>query len=269
VPDFAVYILAGGMGRRFGGDKLLALVDGNTAISRIASSAWESGAESVYVVTKNEKRCKLYSSEARLTGCLYDSGVVGEGPADGFYTAIHHATSIGVKRAVILPGDTPWITPGVVEGLYSGLALAPATTVLHESGFIESLMAGVETSNAHDVLRLVKKLSVIRGYARPCDYYRLSPRTALVGSSLLAYTAMVFADINTRENVRIREPKNRLGERGITVFSSPLRHGVDGPEDLCEVLRREERLYTSLGLLHFKLKASKDYYMICSKNKKE
>ncbi len=264
--SLVAYILAGGMGRRFGGDKIIALVDGYTAIDRIARAAWSAGAEAVYAVTKNEERCKLYLAASKLTGCIYDSGVVGEGPADGFYTAIIHAASNGVKRAVILPGDEPWVTPQIVEGLYSGLGLAPVATVMHRDGFIESLMASVDTGYAMEVLGLVKELAKMRGYARPCDYYRLSPRVALIGSSLLAYSATFFADINTRENVRARKPKNELGERVVVMFTSPLRYGLRG-DGLCRLLREEEKLYTSLGLLHFKLKASKDYYIICSKVK--
>ncbi len=266
MPSIVAYILAGGMGRRFGGDKILAIVDGYTAIHHIATTAWEAGAEAVYVVTKNERRCKLYTAAAKLTGCIYDSGVVGEGPADGFYTAISHAASTGAKRAIILPGDEPWLTPRIVEWLYYGLGLASAVTVLHQDGFIESLMAGIDTSYAAEVLVLVKRLAGIRGYARPCDYYRLSTRVALIGSSIPAYSATFFADINTRENVRARKPKNKLGGKRIILFTSPLRQGLESG-GLCRVLEEEEKLYTSLGLLHFKLKASKDYYLVCSKKK--
>ncbi|NOZ88638.1 MAG: NTP transferase domain-containing protein, partial [Crenarchaeota archaeon] len=64
-----VFILAGGEGRRFGGDKLVALVDGEPGISRVVEAAWRAGAGEVLISTRSVERCRLYLSLAEASGC--------------------------------------------------------------------------------------------------------------------------------------------------------------------------------------------------------
>ena len=201
-----VIILAGGEGKRFGGDKLLALVDGRSVIERVGK---EVGG---VIVSSTEWRCKTYSS---LTGlpCLVDPPLPCKGPSKGFYY---------LKKAFVA-GDMPWFKYEVLERLESFRRLYDADVALplHKGGFVETLVGVVR-----DGLKIRERLlSLCKDEKGPSAAEVLTGwKTLLVGSSLLTKDPLVFAHVNTREQLKGRIPKNELGE-GIYLVRRVLRKG--------------------------------------------
>ncbi|WP_194840467.1 molybdenum cofactor guanylyltransferase [Hyperthermus butylicus] len=263
---FNAYILAGGEGRRFGGDKLAALVDSVASIARLADAAWRAGAAAVYAVTRSVERCRTYMSLAKLTSCLYDEPPLPgcEGPAVAIYTALRHAAEAGA-RAVILPGDAPWLTWLQVWSLQAyGLGVADAATIIHGDGYLESLVQAYNPDAAARAARAITGWCKVRGYARATDPLRAQPTIALIGSGLTAYTATAYAHINTREVIRTRQPKNPLSNSTVIIVEAGV--APDNPS-MCWLLCRELETYTLHGIEQLARQARQDFEVLCSKDK--
>lgn len=256
------YILAGGEGRRFGGDKLAALVEDRPAIAMVAEAAWRAGAEAVYAVTRSGERCRLYTSLAELTGCILDLGALGGGPAEAVYTGLHHAHSTGARLAVFLPGDMPWIGWRSIAGLAAYASKGPAAP-LHGGGYLESLMQAHPVEPAPQVLQGMRRLARLRGYGRALDALRVSPLGfTLVGSGLISLSAAEYVHLNTREMLRLRAARNPLGPRLLLSLPGRLRPG-EGRGRLCRLLEGEAQLYRGLGLIHLYRQAARDREALC------
>lgn len=254
-------ILAGGEGRRFGGDKLLALVDGVASVERVASALREAGAGLVYAAVREEYRCKLYMEAAGLDGCVYDPSWLGcGGPA----AALAGLEGLQGDTLLVAPGDMPWLEPGVLEKLEAFMEEAggEAALPLHEGGFLDTLVAAVRWSLVERLPGVLRVLCRLRGELRASDPYRAARRLVLVGSGLLASSPVVFSHINSRELLRTREPKNPLGPRQVFVVEPRLDPSASR-DVLCRQLLREELEYKKLGVLHLEKQARKDRSMIC------
>ncbi len=201
-----VLVLAGGEGRRFGKDKMLAIVDGRTSIERVVNEV------NGIIVSANEERCKVYSS---LTSrpCFVDPPLPCKGPSKGLYY---------LKKAFVA-GDMPWFRYEVLERLEAFRRLYDADVAfpLHSGGFIESLV-GVIREGLNVRERLEK---LCKGEKGPSVMEVLTGgKTLLVGSSLLTRDPLVFAHVNTEEQLRGKIPKNALGE-GVFVIDKKLKKG--------------------------------------------
>jgi len=101
-------ILAGGEGRRFGSDKLLAEVDGVEMLLRVIKAAKEAVSE-VYISMGSAE-----SSTPRLSGLIETTGlevirddIHGIGPIGGLYTAFRQLDS---EWVLLVAGDMPFLT---------------------------------------------------------------------------------------------------------------------------------------------------------------
>ncbi|BES81941.1 molybdenum cofactor guanylyltransferase [Pyrodictium abyssi] len=254
-------VLAGGEGRRFGGDKLLALVDGVASVARVARALRGAGAELVYAAVREERRCKLYMEAAGLDGCVYDPSWLGcGGPAAAF------AGLEGLRGDTLFaaPGDMPWLEPGVLEKLEAFMdeAGGEAALPLHEGGFLDTLVAAIRWSLVERLPGVLRGLCGLRGELRASDPYRAAGRLVLVGSGLLASSPVVFSHINSRELLRTREPKSPLGPKHVIAVEP--RFSLPASRDLlCRRLAREMEEYQRFGVAHLLKHASRDWSMFC------
>ncbi len=201
-----VIILAGGESKRFGNDKLLALVDGRPTIERVGREVGGT------IVSTSEERCKVYSSLSGLP-CVIDPPLSCKGPSRGLYY---------LKKAFVA-GDMPWIKYEVLERLESFRKLYDADVALplHVGGFVESLVGVVKDGSKvrERVVRLCKS-----GRGPSAMEVLTEGRTLLVGSSLLTKDPLVFAHVNTKDQLKGKILKNELGD-GIYLIHFKLRKG--------------------------------------------
>jgi molybdopterin-guanine dinucleotide biosynthesis protein A len=262
---FIAYILAGGEGRRFGGDKLAAMVDGEPVVARIASAARVAGAELVFAVTVSYERCRLYTELGGVDGCLYDSPPVEgcRGPAAATYTALRHAERLSAGLAMVLPGDTPWLGWRQLHLLASLTPRDGSATVLHGDGFLESLLQSHRGEAIAAAAIGVERLCRLRGgHGRPTDALRSTPTLALLGTRLLSLSPISFSHINTRENLRAMQPKSPPADRMVMLLEPPM---YRGDVEVCQLLRRELEYYRGHGVAHLAVQAERDIEQLCGR----
>ena len=261
---FVGVILAGGEGRRFGGDKLRALVDGEAAVARVAAALRGAGAAEVYAATRSRERCRLYQALAGLDGCLFDPPLGCGGPGAALLAAAEAAEEGGWRRVLVAPGDAPWLEPWVLARLAALAGGAEAATVLHGGGFVESLLQLLDGGYLSGLVEPLRALCGLRGELRASDTLRLAPRLALVGSGLLSPWAMSFAHINTREALAARAARNPLGD-GLVLLGEGRPRPLPrlATRRLCAALGLEEALYRRLGLRQLERQAARDAARVC------
>ena len=222
-------VLAGGESKRFGKDKLIALVEGRPVIQRVLN---EVGPDHV-MLTVSEERCKLYGGRK----CIYDEG---KGPAWALLKLEGSFTS--------LSGDLPWIEREVLERLeaFRRALGAQVAVPLHAEGHLESLMISVERMD--EVKERVLSVEIGRTY-RVTDIIRASEKVVFVGSRLLTRNPRAFAHVNTPTDLKVGAPKEPLGE-GIIELNLGKRP--------CEDLEEQLKLFKSLNLVHLVKHVSKD-----------
>lgn len=111
------WILAGGLSSRFGSDKALHLLDGETLLARTARVCAEAGL-AVVVVARHER-------PGGLATIVEPDGP--RHPLHGVATALREAAARGDTTAVVLPVDLPELTAAAVQALVA--APAPACAV--------------------------------------------------------------------------------------------------------------------------------------------
>ena len=257
----AAYILAGGESKRFGGDKLIALVDGAPSIARLAASLRMAGARLVFVSTVEDWRCQLYSGLSSVDGCIIDNtSIPCGGPGRALASIFHHADRSGFRSIIVAAGDMPWLNWKTIYRLNSytprpGWASAP----LHGNGFIESLLQAHHAPYPRGFEILCK----YRGKLRATDALRLASNgVVLVGSGLLTSWSFEYAHINTRLNLLHRKPKSPPGYRIVTVKPF-IQNAIGNRESLCASLRTEEDQYAALMLNHLFRHARSDRKQLC------
>ncbi len=249
----AAYVLAGGMGRRFGGDKLVAIVDGETSIARIVSTLYQAGFTHVYLVTRSVEKCRLYMGLVGEVPCVVDERVeeCGEGPGLAIYTALIHAYNAGFDAALIVAGDMPWLEPWVLKVVESFLGLATASTILHGNGFLEPLVQAHKGDAISGTLDIMTELCRLRGYFRPTDALRSTRRLALVGSGIVCSHTVCYAHINTVEELKTRVSRNPLSKEVIVV-------DLPAMVNPCKRVEKELSTYRELGIWHLVKHAEED-----------
>ncbi len=265
--DVIGVVLGGGEGRRFGGDKLLALVDGYTSIERVANTLRAAGAHSVYVLTRSEYRCKLYVGLAGLDGCLYDQPGSCQGP--GF--ALASLSRLDAKYILVAPGDAPWLSPSIYETLLGFLGTCDIAAPLHGNGFIETLVHVVRGSFAKEMRHIAETICSLRGDVRPSDYIRFASCSVLVGSLLLGVASpSLFAHINIKEALRTRMARNPLGDK-VVIELRPKKQLIEmmNREKLCKHLLNEIMVYSRRSLTHLARHAKRDYESLCTRRAKD
>lgn len=110
-----VIVLAGGAGRRFGSNKLLADLNGLPLVMHTPLRLQKAGGFDVTVVTCHEKVREL-CEEAGLT-CLF-SECCREGLSGSVRTAAEYLMESGAPAAVFCGGDQPFLTAETLQAFY-------------------------------------------------------------------------------------------------------------------------------------------------------
>jgi len=118
-------ILAGGAGRRIGGDKAFVALAGRPLARHVADRVGPHCAR--LAVNSNE-------SAARFGGLgfdtvLPDAGALARGPLEGILTAMLWASAQGADRVLTVPVDTPFLPDDLVPRLVAESDAAPEAAV--------------------------------------------------------------------------------------------------------------------------------------------
>ncbi len=202
-------ILAGGVSRRFGGDKLTAKFRGESVITRVCHAA-SRVADEVYISASSSGRASELGKYVReiVKGSIVDSDAVAcEGPLRGIITAVK---SLNCDRLLILPGDIPAITSDTLGRFVERVAAgkADAGSVVWGNGMVETLIQLVEPSYVAGLAEHI--CSTRRDVARPSDILRGSSRLLLVYAGNITDEPSELSNINTREDLEALKPRAPL-----------------------------------------------------------
>jgi len=137
-------ILAAGAGSRFGGDKLLATLDGRPIVRHVVDAAVAAGLDPIVVV----------EPPANALGGV-DLGparrVVNPDPAEGLSSSVRlglraaaAVADIAIDAAVILPADQPRVQPSTIRALVDAAGVSPRTPFIvarHADGSPNPILA--------------------------------------------------------------------------------------------------------------------------------
>jgi molybdenum cofactor guanylyltransferase len=139
----AALILAGGRATRMGGgDKPLLAVAGRTMIERIIA-ALDVGPVAISA-NGDPARYSLFGLPV-----LTDGMFAGQGPLAGVLAGLAWAAGLGADTLLTVPGDTPFIPPGLAA------ALAPAPAGAASMGRLHPLVALWPVGCRHELERLL------------------------------------------------------------------------------------------------------------------
>lgn len=111
-----VIVLAGGAGRRFGSNKLLADLNGLPLVMHTPLRLQRAGGFDVTVVTCH-KEVKKLCGEAGIA-CLF-SQLCREGLSGSVRAAARSLKDRGCEAALFCSGDQPFLTPDLLRGFYA------------------------------------------------------------------------------------------------------------------------------------------------------
>ena len=121
----AAVVLAAGAGSRFGGGKLLAVINGRPILAHVVAAARTAGLDPIIVVVppKGELDALDLGVVRRVTN---------PNPAEGLSSSVRlglRALELdeAVEAAAMLPGDQPLVRPEVIVELLAALAANPDT----------------------------------------------------------------------------------------------------------------------------------------------
>jgi len=157
-------VTAAGSAERFGGKKLLALVEGEPLLDRTIRSLLEGGVGEVIVVVGADARAEL----ERDVNALNDPRVrpvENPDPSRGMFSSIQE----GVRTAqgdvlLVLPGDMPFVQPATVRAVLDVWALKRGIVSPRHNGkrghpvampltLRDEIVATDPTSNLHEVIK--------------------------------------------------------------------------------------------------------------------
>ena len=105
---------AAGKGERFGGAKLLALIDGKTVLDRTLASLLDGGIDRIVVVIEPSAPLAL----VRRLEDLRVRTVINDDPSRGMFSSIQTGLGIaGGDPVLIIPGDMPFVRPSTVAAV--------------------------------------------------------------------------------------------------------------------------------------------------------
>jgi len=205
-----VIVLAGDRSRRFGGDKLAAVVDGRPALSRVISRVAPFASEVIVATTTPARRRELARLVPSTVRFLYDhpSRRNGTGPAAAMVGALEAADPGPV---LFVPGDIPWVETRALRRLIERASQSGAevATPCWGSGETEHL---IQWHQGNDTLRhLVGTGTEWSSGGRASEFLRAVPRTLFVPVPLLSDRPKSFSHLTYPSDVENPPERGRAG----------------------------------------------------------
>ena len=250
-------VLAGGMSRRFGGDKLSAAYRNEPVISRVCRAA--SGAsDGVYLSVRTKRYGQRLTRVAPglVAGVVLDSEPRCLGPVKGFVTA---ARELGCARLLFLPGDLPRLEAVVLRRLITLSGGHEAASIIWGSGMVESLIQ-LHRRTAAKVM--AEDIARLRGKeARPTDLLRGAGEVKLIHAKKLTSDPFVLSNLNRRSDLVSPEPRGDFDgavsgdvlppNRSRAIFWEAARAFAAGRfARASELYELEGQLYSAYGVHH-------------------
>ncbi len=173
-----VVILSGGLGVRFGGNKLLFRVHGEEIIKRVSRTATQI-ADSVILSVRNEEMGELLR---KVTGLDYitDLELPCSGPVRGLLSAVKRCSTL------LIPGDLPWIDSKTLESFLEVCSMLGTAQIC-------GLIWSSESRELESMVVLINSLEPIHYVRRSCelkttritDLHRSASSLSLVSAGVL------------------------------------------------------------------------------------
>ncbi|MDW8359649.1 MAG: molybdenum cofactor guanylyltransferase [Candidatus Caldarchaeum sp.] len=197
-------LLAGGVSKRFGGDKGLALVEGEPMVRRIAKTLYEAAGQ-VYLSVKTAERGVKLSEAANpyVSGFLVDE--FQQGPLSGILTAARRLDADVLLTASL---DVPMLKPETLKNLLNLHASsgADASSVVWDDGNVETLIQAISRETVVSYVENI--LNNRQALTRPSDTLRSANRLLLAHASKLTNNPSEFININTPEDLTNPKPRS-------------------------------------------------------------
>ncbi len=246
-------VLAGGLSRRFGKNKLTHIYKGKPVIA-YAVEALRHIADEVIIAVSEYTRHNIegLGLDAKI---IVDTGSC-QGPLRGMATAAQYARS---NWLLVVPGDSPWLKPEPLKRLidYAKKHNATTTSPLWGNNTISPL-------HVYTTRELAKNLDnycrVRRELARPTDLHRSSPKLLLVGAGLLG-SPHSLRTLNTPKDLEEVKPPAPTTTRTIVIEeqhallyhkATKLLASRDN-DKAAELYKQEARIYINRQALHLAL----------------
>jgi molybdopterin-guanine dinucleotide biosynthesis protein A len=202
-------VLAGGSATRLGGgDKPLLDVGGRPMLARILATLAADLPDIAISANGDPARFASYGRPV-----LADGAFAGEGPLAGILAGLDWAAGLGCAALLSVPGDTPFIPPGLPA------LLAPAPSCAVQGDRMHPLVALWPVA-ARDELRALLVVPGARAVAR------FAERIGTRGVAFPAAQATLFANVNTTAELAAAR---RLAEGIDDVDGRDRRAGGDRP----------------------------------------
>ncbi|MEM4287895.1 MAG: molybdenum cofactor guanylyltransferase [Candidatus Caldarchaeum sp.] len=199
-------LLAGGVSKRFGGDKALAVVDGMPMVKHAAKSLYQAFGQ-VYLSVNTVERGESLSKAASpyVSGFVVDA--FDAGPLSGLLTA---AYKLDADVFVTAPTDVPYLKSSSLDCLFRHHVASDVdvASVVWGNGAVETLIQSVKRTC---LLNYAEKfLNVRKNLLRPSDILRSAGKLLLVHASRLTENPVEFTNINTVEDLSNPKPRGPL-----------------------------------------------------------
>jgi len=206
-----VVVLAGGLSRRFSGDKLRARIGGRSVLCRVVDRLAPLASDLIVATSSDSRAAELAHDLPRTVRFLSDcTSRWGEGPAAAIASVREELRSGPVLFA---PGDIPWIGTDALRhfvGLSEG-GPGSVTTPFWPSGQSEHL---VQWHRSRESLRrLPWRSRDALPTRRASEFLRSVPTSRLISIAELTANARTFSHVTFPTDLRSPSPRGRL--RGI------------------------------------------------------
>jgi len=255
---FYSIILSRGWSNRYRGDKSLHSSNRTNPLQKITTSLVLSGARKVYIYTKKEENCYIYSRMTKIICRVDPPSKYGDGPASLILSLLQkHAYE---RPLLFIPNDLPNLTPKLIKNFVflTRIHQESLLTPIHGDGYGESLIQLYpERCYSGKCIRyeFIDRVYSTRGYLRTTDLLRYSTSAVYVCNYLLTSTPWVdFSHIVS--NTYMRKNYSSCMKKII------VRPNINWSLSLPQLLKTEKRLYYMLGLKQVLEHIEKDFLFV-------
>ena len=194
----AAVILAGGLSKRFGTNKLLYKIDGEAIINRVFKAV--SGlTENVYLSVQNREQADTLQNVCdKFRGIIVDSYEEVSGPINGIITSLK---AVQCEEVIIIPGDMPFLSSEALSKFIDdcrGLD-ASSGSVYWPNGWVSLLL---QYHRREDAVKNIN-FSTLRGQmSRPSDSLRAAYNACYIPVSSITKDSKTLINTNTPEDIQ-------------------------------------------------------------------